>query len=373
MPVDERAAQLHAESLVIDTMAAPGPYIHTEAMLRRLDELVGQDVDAGIAIDEMELMADRLLLRGELNGYWEGWERSGVDVGSYTIGSFGPQMFTYENAIRDVARWTRKFDVLDRFVKVTKAADMQRAHDDKKTGIVLNFQNTTHFGEDLSRLEQFNDLGVKIMQLTYNARNFVGDGCTERNPSGLSLFGIQVVERMNELGILVDVSHCSEPTQLDAARVSKMPIAITHGFSKTVHPHDRGASDDVIKAIGREGYVGIVAVPFFLTSEPQATLDHLVRHLDHVGGLVGADHVGIGTDWAAPVPKQLQILLAEGVRRIGFREEHRVDWGATLAELPTYDDWPNITRALVDAGYSDDEIRGFLGRNFLRLFGEVIG
>jgi membrane dipeptidase len=366
-------AALHRDALVIDTMAAPGPSIHTADMLARLDELVATGAPEAIAIDEMEAMADSALLRDELSGFWEGWDRSGVDVGSVTIGAFGPQNFSYENAIRDVARWTRKFDALDRFVKVTTAADAERAHASSRVGIVLNFQNTTHFGTDLSKLEQFYELGVRIIQLTYNTRNFVGDGCTERNPSGLSLFGLDVVKRMNALGILVDVSHCSEPTQLDAARASEQPIAITHGFAKAVYEHDRGASDDVLKAIGSDGYVGIVAVPFFLTSEPQAKLEHLVRHLDYIAGLVGADHVGIGTDWAPPVPKQLQKLLTAGVEQIGFRKEHRVDWGATIAELQDYADWPNITRALVDAGYSDDEIRGFLGANFLRLFRDVVG
>lgn len=369
----DRAERLHAEALVVDTMAAPGPYIHTPSMLQRLGELVAAGVDAPVALEQMEGMADELLLRGELRGYWEGWAASGVDVGSYTIGSFGREQFSYENAVRDCARWTRKFDALDQFVKVTTAADMQRAHDERRVGIVLNFQNTTQFGADLGKIEEFYGLGVRIVQLTYNTRNLVGDGCAERNPSGLSNFGLEVVGRMNDMGVLIDVSHCSEPTQLDAVRTSRVPIAISHGFAKSVHPHDRGASDDVIKAVGAEGYVGIVAVPFFLTSEPQATLTHFVRHLDHVAGLIGADHVGIGTDWAAPVPHELQILLTEGTRRIGFRDEHRIDWGATIAELPAYDDWPNITRALVDAGYSDDEIRGFLGANFFRLFRDVVG
>jgi membrane dipeptidase len=369
----DHAARLHADALVVDTMAAPGPYIHTRPMLERLDDLVARGVDAPVAIEEMERVADDLLLKGELHGYWEGWTAAGVDAGSYTVGAFGREQFSYDNAVRDVARWTRKFDALDRFLKVTTANDMRRAHDEKRVGIVLNFQNTTHFVTDLGKLEQFYGLGVRIIQLTYNTRNFVGDGCTERNPSGLSFFGVEVVRRMNDLGILVDVSHCSEPTQLDAVRASRVPIAISHGFSKTVHPHDRGASDEAIRAVGAAGYVGIVAVPFFLTSQTPATLAHFVAHLDHVASLVGADHVGIGTDWAAPVPRQLQSLLSEGTRRIGFREQHQVDWGATVAELPSYDYWPNITRALVAAGYSDDEIRGFLGENFVRLFADVVG
>jgi len=140
-----------------------------------------------------------------------------------------------------------------------------------------------------------------------------------------------------------------------------------------LHPHDRAASDDLIRAVGDRGYVGIVCVLFFLTTDPDVTLDHFLRHVDHVAGLVGADHVGIGTDWAPPVPTRLQAMLAAEVERIGFRPEHRVDWSATIKDLDRYEDWPNITRALVEHGYSDDEVRGFLGANFERVFRDVVG
>ena len=368
------AFQLHRDALVIDSMGAPGPSIHTDAMLARLDELVALDGPSAIAIDEMELLGDQALLRDELHGYWEAWDASGVDVASVTLGAFGAQPFTYENAVRDIARWTRKFDVFDRFVKVTSTADAERAHAEGKHGIILNFQNTTHFGDDLDKLEEFYNLGVRIIQLTYNSRNLVGDGCMERNPSGLSRFGLEVVKKMNELGILIDVSHCSERTALDAAEASKQPIAITHGFAKTLNPHDRGASDDLIRAIGeRGGYMGIVTVPFFLSSDPVVTLDHFVRHVDHIVDLIGVDHVGVGTDWAPPVPPQLQKLLTIEVERLGFRPEHRVDWGATIKELDRWEDWPNITNALVTRGYSPEEVCGILGANSLRLLREVTG
>jgi membrane dipeptidase len=355
-------------------MGPPGPSLHTPNMLARLDELVAEGAEPALAIDEMEHMADEALLAGELDGFWDGWERSGVDVSSVTLGAFGPQPFTYENAVRDIERWQRKFDELDGFVHVTSGADAERAHADGKHGIILNFQNTDHFDDDFAKLGEFHELGIRIIQLTYNGHNLVGDGCTQTDPKGLSSFGREVVARMNELGILIDVSHCSEPTSLDAVEASEKPIAITHGFSKALNPHDRGASDDLIRAIGDHGgYVGIVLVPFFLTTEPGVTLDHFVRHVDHVGALVGLDHVGVGTDWAPPVPAQLQALLTEEVRRIGFRPEHRVDWGATIDELPDWTDWPNITRALVGCGLSDDEVRGILGGNFLRVFREAVG
>ena len=365
--------RIHREAVVVDTMGPPGPSVFTKSMLARLDELVAEGAAPALAIDEMELRADEALLRGELDGFREGWERSGVDVVSVTLGAFGPHPFSYENAIRDLARWTHKFDVLDDYVKVTAAADAERAHALGKRGVILNFQNTTHFGDDLDRLEQFYELGVRIIQLTYNSRNLVGDGCTERNASGLSRFGTSVVQRMNELGILADVSHCAEATSLDAVEASEQPIAITHGFAKALNEHDRGTSDELIRAVGERGYVGVVLVPFFLTTEPKVTLEHFVRHVEHIAGLVGIDHVGIGTDWAPPVPPQLQAMLTEEVRRLGFRAEHRVDWGATIDELEDWSDWPNVTRALVGHGYSDDEVRGILGENFLRIFREVVG
>jgi membrane dipeptidase len=178
---------------------------------------------------------------------------------------------------------------------------------------------------------------------------------------------------MNELGILVDLSHCSEATTLDAIDTSTKPVAITHSFCKALSDHDRGKSDDVIRALGEAGgYFGILTVPFFITTEPTATLDHFVAHFDRVVDLIGPQHVGIGTDWGVHFPKPLVDMLNEEMARLGFREEHRVDWGATVEGFRDWREWPNITRALVSRGYSDEQIEGFLGGNFLRVFERAV-
>jgi membrane dipeptidase len=368
---------LHRDCVVVDTMGPAGPSVYSDDMLARLDELASQDVAPALAIDALELLVDEALLGSDetfAKDFWERYDASGVDVSSFTIGAFGTEPFSYANAVRDLGRWTRKFDSIDRYLKVTKASDAKRAHDEGRHGVILNFQNTTHFGADLGKLQQFYDLGVRIIQLTYNARNLIGDGCTERNPSGLSLFGLEVVKKMNQLGILIDVSHCSPPTAIDAALASSRPIAITHGFAEALSPHDRAASDELIRTIGeRGGYVGIVLVPFFLTPDADCTLDHFLRHVEHVSGLIGADKVGVGTDWAPPVPPRLQEMLTREVERLGFRPEHRVDWSATVKDLDAWEDWPNITAALLAHGYSEDETRGFLGANFLRVFEAAAG
>jgi membrane dipeptidase len=199
----------------------------------------------------------------------------------------------------------------------------------------MNLQNTTYIDDELDKLELFYELGIRIIQLTYNQRSLVGDGCTERNPSGLSYFGLQVVRHMNDIGVLIDVSHCSEPTTLDAIEVSQKPVAVTHSFCKSVFDHDRGKSDEVIRALGETGgYFGVLLVPFFLTNEVDANLKHFMSHLDRVVNLVGPEHVGIGTDWGKEIPPRLVDVLNKEMYRFGFREEHRADYGRVWGAMP---------------------------------------
>ena len=370
--VEDRATQLHEQCLVVDTCGPPGSLQFTPEMLARIDEMTAAGAYTGVIIGEIERMTRDAAARDELPGFWEGLEASGVDVSVVTIGAFGPSPFSFEGAIADLASYTRLFDSTDRIRKVTSAAEARSVRDDGAFGIILDFQNATHIGEDLDKLDLFYEFGLRVIQLTYNTRNLVADGCAERNPSGLSKFGVSVVKRMNELGILVDTSHSSERTTIDAIEVSEVPTAVTHSMARSLHEHDRAKSDDVIRAVGQSGgYFGVLLVPFFLTPEPDGTLDHFLAHLDRAVELAGPEHVGIGSDWGQIFPPALVDLLHEEVRRFGFRPEHRVDFNARLKGFETWEKWPSITAALVERGYSDDEIRGFLGENFLRVFEEA--
>ncbi len=370
---EARARTLHRDALIIDTLSGE-PTVFSPAMLARLDELTGRAAPAAELLAEMDRLATDALVRGELPEYWEWWDASGVDVISNTVGPFGRIPFSYEAALAGLASLTRKFDALDRLVKITRAADITRARTDGKRGMILNFQNTTAFGLDFDLLDFFYDLGVRVIQLTYNSRNFVGDGCTERADGGLSHFGLQVIARMNRRGILVDLSHCGLRTTMEAIRASDRPVAITHSFSRELSPHDRGKTDEIMRALAeRDGYFGVLIVPFFITAEAQATLDHFVAHVDRVVEIMGVERVGIGTDWGAVLPKPLEALLDAEMLRFGFRPEHRTSWGARVQGFGSWRDWPNITRALVGRGYSDAEITGFLGTNFLRIFRDVVG
>ena len=370
---EARAAALHRDALIIDTLSGE-PTVFSPLMLARLDDLVLRQAPTADVLEEMDRLATDALVRGDLPEYWEWWETSGVDVVSNTVGPFGRIPFSYESALAGLAQMTRKFDGTDRLVKVTRARDIERARAETKSGVILNFQNTTHFGLDLDALDLFYDLGVRVIQLTYNSRNFVGDGCTERSDGGLSHFGLQVIKRMNERGILIDLSHCGLRTTMDAIGASARPVAITHSFSRELSPHDRGKTAEIMRALAeRDGYFGVLIVPFFITPEPGATVEHFVAHVDRVVEIMGIDRVGIGTDWGAIFPKSLEAMLDAEMLKFGFRPEHRTSWGARVEGYQSWRDWPNITRALVWRGYSDDEIRKLLGTNFLRIFRDVVG
>lgn len=322
---------------------------------------------------------DEALITGELQAYWDAVDASGVDVVNATIGVEGADLWSYDNAIRDIARWEKRFYALDRFLKVRSAADVERAHAQNKRGIILGFQNCLAIGEDLDRLDQFHQLGVRVIQLTYNPRSLIGDGCTERTNAGLSNFGVSVVRRMNELGILVDLAHCGEQTTLDGIEFSDRPVALTHTFARAVHDHPRGKSDEVLRRVRDSGsYIGVCLVPFFLTSDPKPALSHFIDHVKHIVDITGPECVGIGTDQAgyggADFPKEMLLGSISGLASdVGFAEDQVGDFTATVDGYESWRDWPNLTEALLESGFSADEVRGFIGGNFFRVFRQAVG
>jgi len=373
---EARAARLHRESIVVDTLSG-GPSLFTERMTKQaLEDLArGKSaIDALVAarsLQVQEIATDAEVRRR----YLAAWDEAGVTCVSATQGGLGTPPFSFDASLKAIAETTRLFDAVpDHLVKITRAEDIRRAKREGRHGILMNFQNTAHLGLDLRNLELFYNLGIRIIQLTYNMRNFVGDGCTERTDSGLSHFGVRLVHRMNELGILVDLSHCGTQTAWDAIRTSRKPVAFTHTFSKVLSMHDRGKTDDLLKAVaGTGGYVGVLVVPFFISDRPDVTLEVAVDHVRHVVDVCGIDHVGIGTDWGAVFPTQLADKMNQEMGQIGFRAEHRVDWNFHMPDYRSWQDWPNITRRLVQRGFSDEEIQKILGRNFLRVFEAVVG
>jgi membrane dipeptidase len=262
---------------------------------------------------------------------------------------------------------------------------------------MMNFQNSTlieNKGLGLDSIDLFYNLGIRIIQLTYNLRTLAGNGCMERNDSGLSIFGLKIIERMNKLGMLIDVSHCGVQTTLDSIEASKDPIAFTHTGCKAIFDHPRSKTDETIQALAKKGgYIGIYAPAYFLgfPAREKGTLKEFLDHIDHAVNIAGVEHVGIGTDLGvrSRSPEQMRELKSEELFKIdfgpsrfwqGWKPEHHVDdrsadnFGIFTDEWAnSWVNWPNNTIGLISRGYSDKEIKGIIGENFLKILEKVVG
>ena len=215
-------------------------------------------------------------------------------------------------------------------------------------------------------------LGQRVSQLTYNARNLIGNGSTERRDEGISDFGVAIIERMNKVGMAVDVSHCGDRTTLDAFEVSKKPVLITHSNCRAlVSGHPRCKTDEAIKKVGAAGSVmGITGVRMFVKADEPTTIEHVLDHFDHVAKLVGPEHLGVGSDIDLygydAMPPELNKKLRAGYKgSYGFRE--KIDIEGLNHPKRMFD----LTEGLIRRRYSDAEIEGILGGNFRRVLSDI--
>jgi membrane dipeptidase len=261
--------------------------------------------------------------------------------------------------------------------KATTVAELERAAREGRIALVYYTQNASPIGDDITGLETLRSLGVRIVQLTYNTRNLLGDGCLERTNAGLSTFGVQVVERMNELRLLVDVSHSGEQTTLDAIRFSKTPVAITHAGCKAVFDHPRNKTDHTLRAMAEKGGVlGIFQINPYLGAKERNTLDDYLAHVDHAVRVAGIEHVGIGSDrehrTIPDTPEEKQKLIDE-LSRLRPVTASTFRWPFFISELNHPRRMETIRDGLRRRGYSQGDADRVLGGNFLRLFRESMG
>jgi membrane dipeptidase len=264
------------------------------------------------------------------------------------------------------------------FMKIRSAADLRSAKAAGKLGLIYGFQDGAMLGSDLSRLEIFYQFGVRIVQPTYNQRNLLGDGCLEEANSGLSRLGRSVVERCNELGILVDLSHCGQRTTAEAIAASRKPVAITHSGCAAIADRPRNKRDEELRALAQKGGVfGVYLMPFLRISG-QPTAQDVIRHIEHAIQVCGEDHVGIGTDGGISTiritpeyQRDHQKLIAER-RKLGIsapgEDEHVYN---LVFEYNTPNRFESIALDLLKQGHSERCVEKIVGGNFARLFGEV--
>ena len=283
---------------------------------------------------------------------------------------------SYREAMDRIAQWPARFrEHGDTLVQATSADDIVRAKRDGKTAVALGWQNASPIENDLDRLLLFHALGVRIIQVTYNERNLLGNGCYERVDDGLSNFGVDAVRLMNELGILIDLSHVGDRTTLETIELSEKPVAFTHANARSFVDHVRNKPDDALKLlVERGGVVGANAFPIFLRKGYRSTIGDYVDAVDDLVEKVGIDHVGMGTDFCQDQPYSFfeWLFMQQGTKRqpmpVPIPNPHVHPSGF---EAP--DQMPSLASELLGRGYAEADVAKFLGGNWLRLFGEVWG
>ena len=282
----------------------------------------------------------------------------------------------FQDTMSAIAEWMVRLRDHDKILSPGKTAnDILRAKKESKTAVFLGWQNASPIENDLNRLELFYELGVRVIQVTYNERNLLGNGCYERVDDGLSNFGLDAIRIMNELGILVDLSHVGDRTTLDTIDVSDKPVAFTHCNARSFFDHVRNKTDDALKALAEKGgVVGANAFPSFLRNGYKSTPVGYVDAIDDLVERVGIDHVGIGTDFCQDQPYSFfEYLFAQQGTMIkpiplAIPDPHYHPQGF---EGP--DQMPAVAEELMRRGYSPKDTAKVLGDNFLRLFRQVMG
>ena len=297
--------------------------------------------------------------------------------------AIAPTVASGENAgeaLRAVGGWLRFVRNRDDLHLVRQAGDIEHAKQAGKLGIFLHFQGTDPLENDIDLVDAFKAAGVGMIQLTYNVKNRVGDGASERTDSGLSYFGLEFVKRCNEVGVIVDCSHTGYRTTMDAIEASSRPVVFSHANAKGVWDSPRNIADDQIKAVAATGgLVGIVGFPGFVGKSDRPTLDQFIDHIDYDVNLVGIDHVGLGIDYYLGqhlvADEEVAMRVYDDMITSGrWRPEayppppHRFPEG-----IETPRTLPAITTRLLERGYKPDDVKKILGGNWMRMFREIWG
>jgi membrane dipeptidase len=262
----------------------------------------------------------------------------------------------YADSLRDITLWSRFIAAhAHQFLRVDGAADLERVKAQGKIGIVIGQQNSGHF-RSVEDVERFHGLGQRVSQLTYGG-NRLGGGSSDPRDDGLSAYGAQIVQRMNEVGMAVDISHCGDRTTLDATEASRKPVLVTHSNCRALVPGSRRCkTDQAIKRVAASGGVmGVTMVRFFVRAAGPATIEDVLDHVDHVAKLAGVEHVGIGSD-----------VDLDG-RDIRVRPKRKSDLDGIDYARKVYD----LTEGLLRRRYSPRSIELILGRNFQRALSEI--
>ncbi len=262
----------------------------------------------------------------------------------------------YQSSLRDITGWNSLIAAHpDDFLRVDHATDVEKAKSLGRIGILIGQQNSMHF-RSVDDVDKFYGLGQRVSQLTYR-HNRIGGGSSDASDSGLSEYGAQILDRMNTVGMAVDVSHCSDRTTLDAITASRKPVLITHANCRALVPNSaRCKTDEAIQRVAAKGgVIGVTMVRYFVRPGGPATIEDVLDHIDHIVNLAGVEHVGLGSD-----------VDLDG-RDTRTHPHRRNDLDGVDYSKKIYD----LTEGLVRRKYSNRDIGLILGGNFERALAEI--
>ena len=321
------------------------------------------------SLHESAIVVDGLIIANFERSVFEDMRKGGLTAANCTCSVWE----NFRDSMENVARWKRHFsDNADLITQVHTTADIHRAKREGRTGIFLGWQNLTGIEDQIPFLALFKDLGVGVMQIAYNTQNLIGCGCYEKNDSGLSEFGQEVIAEMNRVGILCDLSHVGAKTSEDVILASKKPVAYTHCLPAGLKQHPRNKSDAQLKFIAeRGGFVGVTMFPPFLKRGTQSTVADYVEAIEYVIDIAGEDQVGIGTDFTQGYGREFFDWITHDK---GYARK-LTEFGDVINPegLRTIGEFPNLAATMEKRGWKESRIRKVIGENWVRVLKDVWG
>lgn len=374
----EHGLELHSKSLVVESYGfSPRSAIDGEAMRRAIEAGAG-----GVELDDLH--TEMLLKRvaddpSQRDEYLEAWRASGVTC---VLQNAGEESSAPLRLLKRLAHFTYLTDVMRDYVfRARNPADIEAAKIQGRHCLYLTgngvplAQEWNSTVEELAYIRLFYQLGIRMMHLTYNRRNVLGDGCAEPADAGLSDLGRAAIAEMNRTGVIVDIAHSGWRTSLEAAKASSRPMVASHSGAVAVNRHIRAKPDEVIKAIADTGgYVGVYSVTSFLGRG--GDLNAMLDHIEYLVKRFGADHVAIGTD-IAYIPERSDAEYRRMGRRPKSRTRYEAFWPEGALDNRSHPslawtNWPMFTVGMVQRGIRDDDIRKVLGGNVMRVARAVL-
>ncbi|MCK9918995.1 dipeptidase [Microbacteriaceae bacterium K1510] len=273
---------------------------------------------------------------------------------------------TLQEALSELAAIRAHYAKLsEKVMLIERFADFAKAEKENKLGIVLGYQNVPGVGTDLKMLELFHALGVRVIQVAHNNRGVYADGCAETGNAGLSNLGRELIAELNRLRIVIDISHTGERSSIETIEASSAPVCATHANAFAVYPNVRNKQDTVLDALKRkEGVIGICYLMPMVAKGTEQTHGDMAKHAVHVRDRIGARHIGIGSDFILGQPPE---RYQEFLRRPEV-------YGTWPWRYPVLDlaDQQVFLGSLKQHGFSESEIQGVAGDNFMRVFQQVL-